>query len=296
MQHELTNLYRSAGGFPETEAPVSVRHVLRSVWQNPGNRGGRLRRSWRALGWQVWKHSIRRPLTLRLANGVTFRAYPDCVISSGLVYADWPEYAELQFIRSRLKPGQLVIDVGANVGHVSLLTADRVGPENLVAFEPAPAAYARLVENWTLNRWRTDKLFQEAVGARSGRAYIRNVTAPLPTNTLSDIRYTKDCVEVNVVALDDVPALWQHKSVGLLKIDVEGGELGVFRGGQALLGEARPSLIMFESLSGKLDPAIGELLRSLDYVLFQLDDEGQPQCMRLHGQNLLAVPAGERPG
>ncbi|MGH7194367.1 MAG: hypothetical protein ACREJM_12680, partial [Candidatus Saccharimonadales bacterium] len=115
---------------------MSIRQVTCSVWRNPGNRGQRIRRTFAALRWQLQKRIVRSPRTVRLANGVRFRAYPDCVVSSALIYSDWPEFHELRFLRKHLGADELVIDVGANVGHVSLLLADLVGPENVYAFEP----------------------------------------------------------------------------------------------------------------------------------------------------------------
>src|SRR5690242_1881371 len=122
---------------------MSVKIIGRAVWCNPGNRHCRIRKLMAAVGWQLYKRTLRQPRIIRLANGVKFRAYPDCVISSALHYADWPEFAELQFCRSQLQRGDVVWDVGANVGHFSLLMADIVGPENLHGYEPTPVAWRR---------------------------------------------------------------------------------------------------------------------------------------------------------
>src|SRR5213083_1969333 len=106
---------------------MSIRIIGRSVWNNPGNRDKRVGKLFAALHWQIYKRVIKRPKIITLANGARFRAYPDCVISSALHYADWPEYEELHFCRRHLRRGDVVIDVGANVGHFSLLLADICG-------------------------------------------------------------------------------------------------------------------------------------------------------------------------
>ena len=151
---------------------MSVRHVFHSVWRNPGNRHRKIRKSLDAIHWQLHKRLVRTPRELRLASGTRFKAYPDCVVSSALIYSDWPEFREFQFIRSVLKSGDVVIDVGANVGHVSLLLSDISGPENIFAFEPTPVSFRRLTENWQLNGWPTTNLFPHAVGRScSGSRY-----------------------------------------------------------------------------------------------------------------------------
>jgi hypothetical protein len=84
---------------------VSVRLVASSIWSNPGNRGSRLRRTIAAVAWQLHKRAIGSARCLRLANGMLFKPYPDCVVSSSLIYADWPEHDELMLLRRMLSRG-----------------------------------------------------------------------------------------------------------------------------------------------------------------------------------------------
>src|SRR5439155_19648431 len=97
---------------------MSVRLVFNSVWRNPGNRGRRFGRLGRAVRWQVRKCVARTAKVIQLANGMRFKAYPDCVVSSALVYSEWPEYWELGFVRQFLLSGEAIIDVGADVVHL----------------------------------------------------------------------------------------------------------------------------------------------------------------------------------
>jgi len=165
---------------------MSFKLIAQSVWDNPGNRDKRIRKSLAAVAWQLQKHLLGTTRQLTLPNGVRFKAYPDCVVSSALVYSDWPEYHELMFARSILRPGDVVLDVGANVGHIALLLADVVGPEKVFAFEPAPAAYERLRENWHLNDWPADRLFQVALGADAGSVYLEDAGCPKTTVAVSE--------------------------------------------------------------------------------------------------------------
>ncbi|HVX09719.1 MAG TPA: FkbM family methyltransferase [Pirellulales bacterium] len=268
---------------------MSIKQVTRSVWGNPGNRGRRLYKTLAAVRWQFQKRIVRSPRTIMLANGVRFRAYPDCVVSSALIYADWPEFHELRFVRKQLCPTDLVVDVGANVGHVSLLLADIVGAENLVAFEPTPVTYARLVENWQLNGWQTDRLYQAAVGATAGKVCLRDVPHPLTTNAVGPV--LGPTIEVPLVSLDDFRADLPDRRIGLLKIDVEGYESKVFGGCRRLLSENRPRLVMFESLQGHIDAEIATVLADAGYASFELNADGRPDFARATAQNQFAVPA-----
>jgi FkbM family methyltransferase len=273
---------------------MSVRLVFNSVWRNPGNRGRRLGRLGRAVRWQVRKRVARTAKVIQLANGMRFNAYPDCVVSSALVYSEWPEYWELRFVRQFLQPGEAIIDVGANVGHISLLLADIAGPENIFAFEPTPISFRRLVENWTLNGWDITRLFPCAVGGANGAVRMPDTARPETTNSISAASVAARSVAVRLASLDSFRPHWSGRRVGLLKIDVEGSEREVFAGAGALLREDRARLVMFESLGGALDEGIASLLAGARYSVFQLDDTGRPSFGQCNAQNLFAIPDEQR--
>jgi FkbM family methyltransferase len=266
---------------------MSVRLIAKSVWNNPGNYGKRTKKTLDAIAWQVQKRIARSPRVFKLPNGLLFRAHPDCVISSALIYADWPEFHELTFLRKWLKAGDIIIDVGAYIGHISLLLADVVGPDHIFAFEPTPVTFRRLVANWELNGWTTDQLFQSAVGRKTGTVFIPDASNPVPTNAIT--RSREDSVEVPLVCLDSFLPVWQGDQIGLLKMDVEGYEREVFYGSSRLLKEARPRFIMFESLSGAVDATIASLLADCEYIVFQLDCQGRPDFTHDSAQNLFAT-------
>lgn len=262
---------------------------FRSVWNNPGNRGRRVAKLVEAMKWQLGKRAGRQPRNVRLRSGALFKAYPDCVVSSALIYADWPEFHELMFIRKAIDPADAAIDVGANVGHVLLCISDIVSPARLFAFEPTPISFARLRENWVLNNWPTDHLYPMGIGERETTCYVQNTTVPDTTNSIHTAA-AADRVPVRVAPLDALVELWQGEQIGLLKIDVEGFETAVFRGARNFLKTCRPKLMMFESLRGELEPEIGEILHGAGYAVFQLSPSGEPQCDRASAQNLFAAP------
>jgi len=272
---------------------MSVRLIFNSVWKNPGNRGQRLNRLARAAAWQFEKRLIGRPRTIRLPNNALFNMCSDCVVSSALVYADWPEFHELQFIRRTLRGDDAIVDVGANVGHISLLLSDLVDPRNIFAFEPTPVSFRRLVENWETNKWPTNNLFRKALGRSRGTAYIPDTVTPETKSAISFVNGNTTTVAVSVVPLDDARIYWRGYRVGLLKIDVEGFEADVLAGARSTLRQDRPRLIMFESLADRLNDEVRAILQDAKFAIFQLDETGQPDFARSSAQNLFAVPKEE---
>src|SRR3712207_8823650 len=78
-----------------------------------------------------------------------------------------PEYEEMSFVRAYLRPGDLFIDVGANVGVYSLWAAE-TDSVTVLAFEPSSTTYRRVLENVQLNGlYDRVLLVRKAVGAES---------------------------------------------------------------------------------------------------------------------------------
>src|SRR5262249_51773220 len=159
-----------------------------------------------------------------------------------------------------LQHDDAIVDVGANVGHMSLLLSDVVDPTNIFAFEPTPISFQRLEENWETNKWPTNNLFQKAVGRSRGTAYIPNTAAPETKNAIKFVNANATTVAVSVVSLDEGRTHWQGHRIGLLKIDVEGFEVEVFSGARNVLQQDRPRLIMFESLADRRDDEVRAIL------------------------------------
>jgi len=269
---------------------MSIGLVTRFIWSNPSNRDKRTKKIIAAIFWQLRKRIFGSARLIILPNSIIFKAYPDCVVSSSLIYADWPEFYELMFLRKNLNKNDAIIDVGANVGHFSLLLVDIVGENNVIAFEPTPISYKRLTENWRLNGFNTNGLFQKAIGSYDGSVYIENTTSPVTTNTIEYDSYKDQMIKVQLKKLDNIRGLFNSKRVGLLKIDVEGKESDVIRGAQYFIKNDRPKFIMFESLEGNLDKDIKSIFYASDYVVFQLDDKGIPDFANYFNQNLFATP------
>jgi len=210
------------------------------------------------------------PVVIELLNGFRFVAYPDCYVSSGLLYTRIPDYNEITFLRKHVDGGTLV-DVGANVGSISLLLADKI--DHAFMFEPNPIAAARARDNITINSLRFEvheAALSDSVGEveledrggvdSSNRTIVGKIKTSFPTRTVP--RITLDSFLETKAA--------KFPAIKAVKIDVEGHENSVLRGMLGCLKTARPRLVMFEYLQRTSIVETLAIFESVDYCVFRL--------------------------
>lgn len=181
--------------------------------------------------------------------------------------------------RSLIRPGDTVMDVGANIGLWVMGAARHAGPQgNVHAFEPVPENFARLTRNLALNGLNQVCCQQLALSDRSGRAVFYSATdhnSGLGSLTQRD-RADRQ-METEVMTLDDYCEERAIHGIDLMKVDVEGAELMVFRGAPRVLSSTKAPIIMFETdeaLTARFDcssSSIKELLHQYGYDFFRYD-------------------------
>jgi FkbM family methyltransferase len=129
-----------------------------------------------------------------------------------------------------LKPGDVFIDVGANIGYFTLVASHIVGARGkVIAFEPVPPIVSRLKENTALNNQENIEIRESAVADHEGTVRIGK---PSGSDFLGSSIRNKDqndqCWEVSCVSLDQV--VERDQTIKLLKLDAEGAEFLVLKG------------------------------------------------------------------
>ena len=149
------------------------------------------------------------------------------------IYFDCFEFLCTRIVLSFLKQGSVFIDIGANVGYYSLLANVRVGSTGRVlSFEPHPVTVGRLKTNIRLSAATQIELFEVALSDKDDEARIYCPRDETHGHASMQNQGWRDAASYIVSAkrLDDVlPKNIEH--IDLVKIDVEGAELLVFRGG-----------------------------------------------------------------
>jgi FkbM family methyltransferase len=199
------------------------------------------------------------------------------IIERHILFQGYFEYKESRFIRRFLGPGQVFIDIGANIGWHSLLAAASVGRSGrVVAFEPASRAFNHLVRNIALNQ------FSQVEALHFGLSNCEAVFEIFPceeansgANSLYGSGAELPIEQVKVLPGDQVLAELGISTIDLCKVDVEGAEVDVLEGLRETLGARRIRAIMIEVSQTSLARAgrsPEELISNLVAHGFQLRD------------------------
>ena len=176
-----------------------------------------------------------------------------------------------------IKKDDVFIDIGANVGFYSVLAA-KAGALTY-SFEPIPATYLRLCKNIELNKLTTVKTYRAGLGEKAGPDVFYYDQKCSASSSRADLDYCSDGMSVQiecpVVTLDEICVQEKIDRIDLIKCDVEGGELFVFRGGVQTLRKHRPYVFceMLRKWSAKFHyhpDEIIQLFLSLGYVCVAL--------------------------
>jgi len=175
-----------------------------------------------------------------------------------------------------VRPGDHVLDIGANMGIFTTHLANLVGASGVVhSFEPNPSMLELLQQTIARNDLKNIRLHTFALGNEECTLELAFPSHGLGKATLTSDRAREDWnrVSVPVRPLASVADEFDFSHVRLLKIDVEGFEAPVFEGGRRWLEATPPAAVVFESNGrredGEPDPVPG-ILAGLGYQLYTI--------------------------
>jgi FkbM family methyltransferase len=192
------------------------------------------------------------------------------------------ERRELVTLRSLIRPGMVIADIGSNVGFYALEMARSVGPRGrILAFEPDPLTFRLLQERVTHAAIENIETYRVALGDTSDRAplycnaYNRADNRLSPSHTESHV----EVCEVDVCRLDELLS-WRDIHIDGLKIDVQGAEEQVLRGAEETLRRGIQWIwIEFSPIhlraSGSDPERFLQRLDALGMNIFEVQDRGK---------------------
>lgn len=249
---------------------------------------------------RAWNRALPNvPFLLRLDPGLWWIATNDAV--SDQLFTGF-EHDERRFVSRFLTAGMTVLDIGAHAGLYTMTASKRVGPSGRVlAFEPSPRERQRLERHLSINRCRNVTVHAFALGDSTGEADLFVVEGN--ETGCNSFRLPPGIagrpVRVPIRRLDDCRAAGLFTAVDLVKMDIEGAELSVLRGAEAVFREARPVLLC-EIEEARVQPwgyrgrDIIDLLSGWRYRWFAVGRDGElaplPAGQESFSGNYVAMP------
>jgi FkbM family methyltransferase len=154
---------------------------------------------------------------------------------------------ETQFIKSLLRPGMTVLDVGSNIGYFTLIAARGVGAGGRVyAFEPQPHNFRLLKKNIEINSQANVTAFNRAMSDKQEKVRLFEDTINYGAHSLSDRNLIGrgGSIEVDAVTIDDLAETVPGKRFDLIKMDTQGAEGWIIEGAKRTMIDTNPRLII----------------------------------------------------
>ena len=193
------------------------------------------------LGQILWRSQLCRLFIINRGQ-YRLRFFPTA-LSMSYWFDENERKGDETFIGIYLRQGDCMIDVGANIGALTLVAAQSVGNNGqVVSIEAHPTIFTYLKKNISLNQVGNVKLINMAVGNEEGEVSFSNKRS----DDQNEVTYNdKHTITVSVDRLDDILVEGAYERIHLLKVDVEGYEKFVFEGGERTL--QKTDCVYFES-------------------------------------------------
>jgi FkbM family methyltransferase len=211
-----------------------------------------------------------------------------------------------------LSPGMVVLDVGANIGEISLCAGKRVGANgDVFSFEPMPAIHQTLQQNISLNSMLQIHPIEMGIADAEGEAKIysadsvfKDGTRHLGLGTLYPMNSrTTLAAIIKLTTIDAFVMSKNVKRVDLIQVDAEGAELKALIGAENTLKRFKPVLILelqkeSSEASGCSPHALLDYLEKHGYVVFSIGRKAKLRSLDKHSvepfQNILCLPSTDK--
>ncbi len=200
-----------------------------------------------------YKRSSDGQVVRKVQDSFMFLDLRDTGISRELTLYGVHEKNSTAAIKRILKPGMKILECGANIGYYAMLEGRLVGPTGKIyAVEPSPKNIAWLTRNIAINNYEHIEVIPGAFGAEKGTApFYVDIRSNLSSFVKRDDLTEYEVVDVEMMNIDSFMALPDH-DVDLIRMDVEGYETEILKGGEKILMSDRAPKYFFIEVHSEL--------------------------------------------
>lgn len=215
---------------------------IRYICGHPLCRDRRVAAVRRFIAWQIRSRLHRGPITVPFTRRTTLLVSRGMTGATGNIYCGLHEFEDMAFVLHLLRPGDRFADVGANIGSYTVLASGHAGAHT-TAFEPVPDTFAALTANIKANGIESlvDAHFC-GIGAEPG---VLRFTVGMDTMNHIATEEDRDAA-TQTVTVQPLDAMLAAAPPLCMKIDVEGYETNVIRGGRRVLASPHLRAVLME--------------------------------------------------
>ncbi|MFD0766058.1 FkbM family methyltransferase [Mucilaginibacter lutimaris] len=217
-----------------------MQRTIKFVLNHPFTKGRPIAALAKLFKWQLLSRLNKRPVIHQFTKNSKLWVWKGLTGATGNVYCGLHEFEDMAFLLHLLRPGDLFIDIGANIGSYTILASAEVGAHS-IAIEPVPQTFTYLTQNIQLNSIENKvTVLNIGLGKESG-----SLTFTKGFDTGNQVATAEDTDVINV-AVDTLDNILDYQTPLLLKIDVEGFETEVLNGAAHTLASPGLRAIIIE--------------------------------------------------
>lgn len=259
--------------------PLVVHHLVRNLLRCGKGLPGLWRLRHRVLNFETLRFP-EAAIKAKLSYGPSLWVRPNDPIGRAIFYDGHWELAVISQFAAALRPGDVVLDVGANIGQFAIVAASKVGPTGkVIAIEAGQAAFEILTKNIAENHFTQVKALHLAAWDSETTLHLGGVREDMLGWGKVQTDSTSQTEAVPARRLDQVLAELDCERVDIIKIDIEGAEWKAIQGMTGLFDKHPPRQVYCELAnnhdnygSGPLD--IVRFFRDRGYRAMLLEDAG----------------------
>jgi FkbM family methyltransferase len=206
---------------------------------------------------------------VRTTDGFTINVLPNEHIGRHIYLTGKFDRSTVEVLLKRSGPGDVLLDIGANIGYVSACFLQNVARSKVIAIEPQPKIVDLLLSNLEPFGNERYKVFPVALSDRDASGWLEICDLNRGASKIVDERNSHS-VMVELWSTRRLFASLQGEKIDLVKIDVEGHETTVLKACETHFGQVRPRAILFEdhTRSAAPDGSIGQIFERIGYRVF----------------------------
>ena len=208
------------------------------------------------------------PISLKSIPGVTLRAdLREQVYIQFLRHGCIPHQKPTdELLKKLIRSGDLIFDIGANIGYLSLLFNSLLkNTGTVVAIEPSTRCFHQLQRNTAFSE--KIQTLNVAISNRTEKLQFAE-TKCLERSSLETVNTYAKTIDVEAIQLDDL--CLEYGMPDFIKIDVEGHEFAVFQGAEKMLSSKLRPLIYFEALNSTALKKCIQIIETLSENSFKI--------------------------